>query len=173
MIFDNMSYVCHIGLVSNPKSNSPCVQKLIQIEVNVHQMTIFVETAETMKKILLLILTSLVLFACQKEDTEPVANGFVTHEYTCPKCGAKYSVTCKGPNIQTMTSSPVVPFEEDDIWTLITNPSWGEWTVADESGQNVPYYEYRDYTKMYFICTCEEKSKEFKKDEFKPQIFKP
>ena len=94
-----------------------------------------------MKKTLLLILPSLVLFACQKEDTEPVANGFVTHEYTCPKCGAKYSVTCKGPNIQTMTSSPVVSFEEDDIWTLITNPSWGEWTVADESGQNVPHYE--------------------------------
>ena len=137
-------------------------------------MTIFAEiNQETMKKILLLLAASLVLFACQKEDIEPVANGPVTHEYTCPKCGAKYSVTCKGPNIQTMTSSPVVSFEEDDIWTLITNPSWGEWTVADESGQNVPHYEaYKGYY-MYFICTCGEKSKNFKKDEFKPQLFKP
>ena len=129
-----------------------------------------------MKKILLLMLTSLVLFVgCQKEDTEPVANGPVTHEYTCPNCGAKYSVTCIHSNIQTMATSSVVPFEEeDDKWTLITNPSRGsKWAVTDESGQNVPYYEYWDYTKMYFICTCEEKSKEFNKDEFKPQLFKP
>ena len=26
---------------------------------------------------------------------------------------------------------------------------------------------------MYFICTCGEKSKNFKKDEFKLQLFKP
>ena len=121
-----------------------------------------------MKKTLLLILTSLVLIACQKEDQQKEENGLgpVTHEYTCSKCGAKYSVTYYNP------VSTVIPAGGDD-WRLVTNPSWGKWTVADESGQNVPYYEYRDYTKMYFICTCEEKSKVFNKDEFKTQIFKP
>ncbi len=122
-----------------------------------------------MKKILLLILTSLVLFACQKEDTELMENGlYVTQEYTCPNCGAKYSVTCKNP-----ISGVIAYHAYGDDWKLITNPSGGKWAVTDESGQNVPYYEYWDYKKMYFICTCEEKSKEFKNDEFKTQIFKP
>ena len=123
-----------------------------------------------MKKILLLLAASLVLFTgCKKEDTELMENGLsVTHEYTCPNCGAKYSVTCKGPEIKGIP----IPASGDD-WKLITNPSWGEWTVKDESGQNVPHYEYWNYKKMYFICTCGEKSKEFNREEFKTQIFRP
>ena len=118
-----------------------------------------------MKKILLLILTSLVLFACQKEDTELMENGFsVTQEYTCPNCGAKYSVTCKFPNFGG--TGAVVHVGGDD-WNLCPNPSWGDWAVTDESGQNVPYYQYKTCNKIYFICTCGEKSKEFKKDDFK------
>ena len=107
-----------------------------------------------MKKILLLILTSLVLFACQKEDTELMGNGL--------------SVTCKNPTIRGVTQ-PAGGYD----WKLITNPSHGNWTVKDESGQNVPHYEYWNYYKMYFICTCEEKSKVFNIDEFKTQISKP
>lgn len=122
-----------------------------------------------MKKILLLILTSLVLFACQKEDLQQEENGSgpVTQEYTCPKCGAVYSVTCKNPNHKR------VAFDDGNNWKLYTNPSWGEWTVTDESGQNVSHYEALSGEKMYFICTCEEKSKEFKKDEFQTQVFRP
>ena len=126
---------------------------------------------QTMKKILLLLAASLVLFTgCQKEDPEEGANGLgpATQEYPCSKCGAKYSVTCKGPEIKGIP----IPASGDD-WKLITNPSWGEWTVTDESGQNVPRYEYWNYKKMYFICTCGEKSKVFNIDEFKTQISKP
>ena len=120
-----------------------------------------------MKKILLLLAASLVLFACQKEDQQQEENGLgsVTHEYTCPNCGAKYSVTCKNPEFKGI---PYISAGGDD-WSLITNPSRGEWTVTDESGQNVSHYEYRTSYYMYFICTCEEKSKEFKKDDFRTQ----
>ena len=121
-----------------------------------------------MKKALLLILTSLVCLAgCHKEDKEPATDGPVTHEYTC-KCGAVYSVTCKNPNYRGSAS-----FAGGNEWTLFTNPSWGEWTVTDESGQNVPYYEHWTGQMSYFICTCGEKSKEFNREEFKTQIFRP
>ena len=122
---------------------------------------------QTMKKILLLLAASLVLFTgCQKEDLQQEENGFgsVTHEYTCSKCGAVYSVTCKHPNI-----SPAAGSTGGDDWTLITNPSRGEWTVTDESGQNVSHYEALAGYYMYFICTCGEKSKKFNKEEFKTQ----
>ena len=121
-----------------------------------------------MKKILLLILTSLVLFACQKEDQQQEENGFgyVIHEYTCPNCGAKYSVMCRNPESGITISIVASGYN----WILIDNPSWGdEWTVIDESGQIVSHYEYWDYSEMYFICTCGEKSKVFKKDDFKKQ----
>ena len=55
-----------------------------------------------MKKILLLLTASLVLFVgCQKEDTEPVADSLfdVTKPFPCPECGAVYSVTCKNTTI--------------------------------------------------------------------------
>ena len=117
-----------------------------------------------MKKILLLLAASLVLFTgCQKEDPEEGANGLgpATQEYPCSKCGAKYSVTCKYPNIRG-----AVIFVGGDDWMLYTNPSWGEWTVTDESGQNVSHYEALAGDCMYFICTCGEKSKVFTKDDF-------
>ena len=126
---------------------------------------------QTMKKTLLLILTSLVLFACQKEDQQQEENGSepVTQEYTCPKCGAKYSVTCKKPNLGGKIGVHIGGGD----WTLITNPSGGKWTVTDESGQNVSHYEYWNREKMYFTCTCGKNSKEFNIDDFKTQIFKP
>ena len=85
-----------------------------------------------------------------------------TQEYPCSKCGAKYSVTCKNPNFGGGTMSVI-----GDDRTLITNPSLGDWTVTDESGQNVPHYEVSAGYYMYFICTCGEKSKKFKTDDFK------
>ena len=109
-----------------------------------------------MKKILLLLAASLVLFTgCKKEDTDLMENVVpsVTQEYTCPNCGAKYSVTYKRGTTYSSVSG--------QDWKL--NPPEGIWTVKDESGQNVSHYEYYNYTKMYFICTCGEKSKEFKK----------
>ena len=133
-------------------------------------MIIFAEiNQQTMKKILLLLAASLVLFTgCKKEDTELMENGpSVTHEYPCSKCGAKYSVTCKSPNMRRPST------DDENVWILYTNPSWGEWTVVDEFGQSVPRYEASHGKYMYFICTCEEKSKEFNIDEFKTQTFKP
>ena len=120
-----------------------------------------------MKKILLLLAASLVLFTgCKKEDPEEGEDRYsfyVTKEVPCPECGAKYSVTCKDPN----SGGTIIGHVGGDDWKLCPDPLYGDWVVTDESGQNVPYYEYWDYTKMYFICTCGEKSKEFKNDDFK------
>ena len=81
-------------------------------------------------------------------------------EYTCQKCGEKYSVTCWASTIEEVRRG-------GPDWTLFI--STGDWTVTDESGQKVSHYEYRNYSKMYFFCTCGEKSMEFKKDDFKTQ----
>ena len=124
-----------------------------------------------MKKTFLLILTSLVLFACQKEDTELMENGLsVTHEYTCPNCGAKYSVTCKNPNIGREYYL-IDEGSDSDVWQLINNPSWGGWTVEKvENGvkEYFPYYESLSNPKMYFKCSCG-RTKEYSYKDFQTQ----
>ena len=115
-----------------------------------------------MKKILLLILTFLVLFVgCQKEDQQQEENGLgpVTQEYTCPNCGAKYSIY---PNIDKLS----ITYTLTEKWEYYT---YGDnWIVKDAAGEIIPHFEWYN-KKMYFICTCGKKSKEFKIDEFKTQ----
>ena len=119
----------------------------------VQGMTIFAEiNQETMKKILLLLAASLVLFACQKEDTEPVADGYgdVTKPVACPQCGAKYSVTCKNPDGRW----EVHKYRGTD-WTSHSTPST-YWEVKNEAGDNVSFDEWKDQTKIKFNCQVQD-----------------
>ncbi|MCQ2168355.1 MAG: hypothetical protein MJY69_06805 [Bacteroidales bacterium] len=103
-----------------------------------------------MKKILLLILTSLVLFACQKEDTEPVTDGDVTKEVPCPECGAVYSVTCKSPDGRWKQ----LGFPGID-WTSHSTPTT-HWEVKNEAGNNVTFMEYWTEEKIKFNCQVQD-----------------
>lgn len=102
--------------------------------------------------------TSFVTISHEKVTEPEVTDGLsVTKEYTC-ECGAKYSVTCKDPNILGRGFRG---------WIYVTDPKGLPWIVKDSAGENVPYYE--DGSKMYFICTCGKKSKEFSNKEFRTQ----
>ena len=110
---------------------------------------------QTMKKTLLLILTSLVLFACQKEDQQKEENGLgpVIQEYTC-ECGAMYYVTCMNPVAIQPGEAP----SSGDYWVPVEESFWwNEWNVEIvENGDKVffPYYENTTHTRMYFECSC-------------------
>ena len=137
-------------------------------------MTIFAEiNQKTMKKILLLILSSLVLFAgCKKDgpqEGEPVTDGYepITKEVTCA-CGAVYSVTCKRP--------PSGGIQEKilggNVWISQTAPT-AMWEVLYKSNDNavVPFDELLNEQGIKFNCQAQGCNgvMECYRQSFKPQ----
>ena len=111
-----------------------------------------------MKKILLLILTSLVLFAgCKKEDPDGMA---VTKEYTC-SCGAKYSVTCKNRRDSIFGGGP-------STWIYKENPT-SMWEVRNSAGEYISFYENGTQTQIKFSCVCGQETGIFDRADFQPQ----
>ena len=121
-------------------------------------MAIFAEIyQQTMKKILLLLAASLVLFAgCKKDgpqEGEPVADGYepITKEVTCA-CGAVYSVTCKRP-----PSGGIETILEGHYWTHQTAPT-DMWEVLYKSNNNavVPFDEWDNKQEIKFNCQAQD-----------------
>ncbi|MCQ2183575.1 MAG: hypothetical protein MJY89_09300 [Bacteroidales bacterium] len=124
-----------------------------------------------MKKILLLLAASLVLYACEKDgpqEVEQVADlREDTTEVTC-ECGATYSVTCFLPDYIHAGFGPTPGF-----WNTRTAPTF-MWEVLNKSNNNavVTFDEWDDYSKIKFECQTEGCNEEmtFYKNDFRKEL---
>ncbi len=122
-----------------------------------------------MKKIFLLLATSLIFFAgCKKEVPQEVTDGYVVKKDVICECGAKYFVTCKDPFGNAAAAAVLGRFD----WITRYTPT-NVWEVTNEAGDYVPFEEHFSQTKMKFKCQnqdCKGTMGEFKIEDFKPQI---
>ena len=125
---------------------------------------------KTMKKILLLLAASLVLFACKKDgpqEVEPVTDDIddVTYKVICPKCNAMYFVTCTDPEGDWGEHLFV---EGSSYWTSISTPN-GHWKVKNEAGHNITFMQHSTEREIQFKCQTQDCNEVMtcKKDDFK------